>query len=371
MEMEKTIAGFIGAGGIARVHAFSLRSLPFYYEKCPEVVLESVCSFKKSSREAFAHKYGFRLAQTPEEFFNNRRINTVFILGPNNVHYEHLKYSLEMPGVRKIYLEKPVCASFDEEQMIADLVKKHPDVIIQVGFQYLFSTHIRDSITFWKTSAIGDPIHFDVKYFHGDYLRADYRSKRKTRLSPAPDGGAMADLGSHAISILIAFLGDKIQITSALQAGHFNDVPEESDLFSLINIFDPVSQAAGTVSASRISSGTGDLISLELYGDKGAIKFSTHSPQSFEYYLEQGNCWNKVLSASDYRPDSGFPSVHVPPGWTRSMIHGHYVFLTGINNGYFVPDILHGLAVQKLVRQTAEHISDYRNQARKIHKKNL
>jgi predicted dehydrogenase len=358
--MEKTFVGFIGTGGIARVHAYSLRSLNYYYENCPEIILESVCSASPSSRENFISRYGFKKAQSPEEFFNNTNLNTVFILGPNNTHYEHLCYVLSMPGVRNIYLEKPVCATADEETMIAELVRQHNDIKIQVGFQYLFSTPVRESLAFWKTKSIGNPIHFDVKYFHGDYLRSEYRSKRKSRLSPAPDGGAMADLGSHAISLLIAFLGDKIQITGAIQAGHFTDVPDESDLFSLINVYDSVTGSAGILSASRISSGTGDLISFELFGDKGAIKFSTHSPQSFEYYLEDSNKWTKVITASDYGRESRFPSVHVPQGWLRSMIHAHYVFLTEKKDGYFIPDISHGLAVQRLVRQTAEKITEYR-----------
>ena len=58
----------------------------------------------------------------------------------------------------------------------------------------------------------------------------------KPRLTPAPDGGAMADLGSHGISLLMAFLGENLQITSAVQAGRFADVPDDSDLFSLIVI---------------------------------------------------------------------------------------------------------------------------------------
>ena len=47
---------------------------------------------------------------------------------------------------------------------------------------------------------LGNPLHFEVKYYHSDYLKQDYRDKRASRLTPAPDGGAMADLGSHAVS---------------------------------------------------------------------------------------------------------------------------------------------------------------------------
>jgi len=40
------------------------------------------------------------------------------------------------------------------------------------------------------------------------------------------------------------------------------------------------------------------------------------------------------------------------------MIHAHYLFLTDNNNKEFVPDIEHGLAVQRLVTQTAEAIEN-------------
>jgi len=37
MVKEKVIAGFIGAGGIARSHAFALNSLKYYYNDAPDV----------------------------------------------------------------------------------------------------------------------------------------------------------------------------------------------------------------------------------------------------------------------------------------------------------------------------------------------
>jgi hypothetical protein len=64
---------------------------------------------------------------------------------------------------------------------------------------------------------------------------------------------------------------------------------------------------------------------------------------------------------SNYLPITSFPSGHVPPGWLRSMIHAHYVFLTGKDLKSYIPDLKHGLAVQRLVRETAVHLNNYRN----------
>jgi len=361
MNQEKAVAGFIGAGGIARSHIFALNSLRYYYNDPPLTELEAVCSATTKSRETFAKLYGFKNSVSIDEFILNDKIDSVYILGPNNVHFSHLKAAIGMPAIKRIYIEKPVCSTPEEEIQMARIVSKHPDIKIQTGFQYLFMPSVREALIFWRSGKLGKPLHFDLKYYHGDYLQKEYREKRKTRLTPAPDGGAMADLGSHALSLLIAFLGNKLKITSALQAGHFKDVVPGSDLFSLITLYDSVSSSVGTLSASRISSGTGDMLSMDLYAENGALRFSSHSADYFEYFLEETGTWNRIMTGSSYKPVTSFPSGHVPPGWLRSMIHAHYVFLTGNDPNSFIPDINHGLDVQRLISETAEHLKRFRD----------
>ena len=230
MNQEKAVVGFIGSGGIARSHAYSLNSLKYFYNDAPEIELEAVCSATEESRTSFAKRFGFIRSYNLEDFVADNKINTVFILGPNKVHYEHLKAVLGMTGLKRIYLEKPVCSNLEEEKAIAGLIKKHSGIKIQVGFQFLFSATIREMLDLWKSGKLGNPIHFDLKYWHSDYLRKEYRDRRQSRLTPAPDGGAMADLGSHSLSLLIAFLGNQLRITGALQGGHFVDVRQDSDL---------------------------------------------------------------------------------------------------------------------------------------------
>ncbi len=360
MVSEKMVIGFLGAGGIAQAHAFALNSLRYFYPEVPEIVFEAVCSARKESRDAFAEKFSFKKSLSFEEFTVNTDINTVLILGPNKVHFEHLKLALEMPSVKRIYLEKPVCSNLEEEQQMAKIAVESGKVI-QVGFQYLQTASVREALAFWHSGKLGKPIHFDLKYYHGDYLQQLYRNKRVTRLTPAPDGGAMADLGSHGISLLMAFLGENLQITSGFQAGRFADVPEDSDLFSSLSLVHPENFAAGTMSASRISSGTGDLVSLEIYAEKGMLRYSSHSVDYFEYYLEETGQWIRQVVGSNYLPLTSFPSGHVPPGWLRSMIHAHYIFLGGNDPKAFVPELKHGLAVQRIVRETAVFLKTYRD----------
>jgi len=360
MNNEKAIIGFLGAGGIARSHAYSINSLPFFYNHTPVTELDTVCSATEKSRTEFAERFGFKREAGFEEFVKNKIINTVYILGPNKVHYEHLSKVMNMSSVKRIYIEKPVCSTVEEEIAIAELAGKNNGIKIQVGFQYLFSPAIREALRFWLTGELGLPIHFDLKYYHGDYLKKEYRDKRTNRLTPSPDGGAMADLGSHAISLALAFLGNRLDIKNALQSGNFDDVINESDLFSQISLFDNTTKAAGTLSASRISSGTGDTLGFEIFAERGAIRYSTVTPDYFEYYTEEGRAWIKQFAGSTYKDITAFPSGHVPPGWLRAMVHAHYVFLAGSNQEIFIPDIRHGLEVQRLVRESAQYLTKFR-----------
>ncbi len=359
--MQKIKVGFIGAGGIARAHVYAIQALKFYYQDVPEIILESVTSFREASRTEFADKFGFEKAQSLSEFSGNDEINAVFILGPNKVHFEHFEMALNMPNVKYIYLEKPVCSSRDEEEKMKALLENAGDSVkIQVGFQYLQTSSVREGLKFWRSGELGKPIHFDLKYYHGDYLQKSYREKRVTRLTPAPDGGAMADLGSHGISLLMAFMGNNVQITSALQAGDFSDVPTNSDLFSSLSLFEPQTGAVGNISASRISSGSGDLVYLEIYAENGAFRYSSQNPDYYEFYLEGSDNWTRKMVGSNYKPITSFPSGHVPPGWLRSMVHAHYQFFTGDDKEAVIADLEHGLAVQRVVRETADHLKIFR-----------
>ena len=360
MDQQKAVVGFIGAGGIARSHAFSLNSLKYFYNDAPDIELSAVCSATKESRKVFAERFGFLKSCDIDEFLNDKNIDTVFILGPNKVHYEHFKAVLGMKSIKRIYLEKPVCSTSEEESYIIELTCLHPNINVQVGFQYLFTSAIREALAIWKSGVMGKPVHFDFKYYHSDYLKKEYRDKRTSRLTPVPDGGAMADLGSHMLSLLLAFLGDKIKITGALQAGHFEDVPEDSDLFSQISLYDEVSRAAGTLSSSRISSGTGDYLAFEIYAENGALRYISSTPDNFELFTEKSGQWSRKTTGSNYKPFTSFPSGHVPPGWHRSMMHAHYVFLTGDASESVIPDIRHGLNVQRMLIETAEHLARFR-----------
>jgi predicted dehydrogenase len=191
---------------------------------------------------------------------------------------------------------------------------------------------------------------------HSGYLDPAYRDRRRSRLQPSEIGGAIADLGSHAISLLIAFLGDELAIIGAKSSGSFEDVPCASDLCASLLLTDERTGAAGSVTASRISAGSGDLLELEIWCTNASLRLSTLQPDML-YLSQRGGTpdhWEQIFCGNDYKPASAFPAANVPAGWLRSLMHAQYLFFGGSDSNAFQPGLDHGLAVQRLVRQCAQ-----------------
>ncbi|MCB2202399.1 Gfo/Idh/MocA family oxidoreductase [bacterium] len=348
---------FLGSGGIARAHAFALDSLKHYYPDAPEFERVVVASPTKAHRESFASRYGFQEACSPDAVWERDDLDAVYLLGGNETHTPQIVKALEHPTIQRIYSEKPIAASSDQLATLEALLTKNHDKFFMMGFQFLQKSPIRKALAHWQSGNFGTPVHFRAEYLHSGYLSADYRQKRTSRLAPMPLNGSAVDLGSHVLSLLTAFLGDGLNVRDvSVTNGQIKDVPTITDLCTIALMEETQSGAIGTMTASRITAGTGDQLKLELHGTEGSILFDTAQPDCY-YSFQTGESWQRHDVNSDYLPASKFPSDYVPTGWLRALIHNHYLFLGGNPEGSFLPDLAHGVQVQRLIQQIADQFN--------------
>lgn len=347
--------GFMGAGGFAQAHAFALETLKYYYSTVPKIEKILVASPTPSSREQFANRFGFKEAVTPEALWDRNDIDTLFILGPNHTHTPQLLKATELPHIERIYVEKPIGISQQDILDLEVLEKFDHGKQIMMGFQYLQKSPLRKALSHWRSGVFGEPIYFRSEYLHSSYLDPAYRQKNQSRLQPIPVNGAAADLGSHVLSLLLAFLGEDLVVKAAAASGRFADAPADSDLCTTAMIEETSSGAIGTMVASRVSQGTGDHLSLEIRGTRGTLLFDTAKPDCYETFLPELG-WQRHDIMSNYLPTSKFPADYAPSGWLRALVHNHYLFLGENPDTDFVPDLHHGVQVQRLLQQIANHI---------------
>lgn len=354
--MKKRIRiGFIGAGGIAQAHAYALDALKFYYSDVPHIEKVFVASPTPASREVFASWFGFTEAIPPDAVWDRTDIDALYILGPNLTHTPQLLKAVKLANLQRIYVEKPIGGSQQDLLDLEGLAQSDHQKIIMVGFQFLQKSALRKALEHWNSGIFGDPIHFRVEYLHSSYLDPAYRQKNQSRFEPIPANGAMVDLGSHILSLLLAFLGDNLVIKTAASSGQFEDVPPHTDLCLTALLEEPTSGAVGTLLASRISQGTGDHLILELYATQGALRYDTAQPDSYGTYLPEHG-WQRHEVMSDYLPASKFLSAYMPSGWLRALVHNHYLFLGGDPGISFIPGLNHGIRVQQLIQDIADHL---------------
>ena len=342
--------GFVGVGGMAHNHMYAINALRTYYTDIPSIEVLAVSSATAAKRESFAKRYSIPLALTPEEIFANKDINTLFIQSPNNLHYPQLVQALHCEHIKNIYIEKPLTVKDEDFASLSALANKK--INLQVGFQFLQMPAIRWA--YQHKDLLGKPIHFNARYLHSSYLAKTYRDNRRNRLVAAPNGGAMVDLGAHALSLLVAFLGDQLTLEAVHSSGKFADVPPGSDLYSALFLRDAASAAVGTASASRISYGATDVLELELRGEQGALLFSSLQPDNITVY-QHGALQQEVRFCGNQYPETAFPSKYCPSGWLRALVHALYLFFTQADDP-LRPNLAHGLAVQHLLNEFSKKV---------------
>ncbi|MBG0788559.1 MAG: Gfo/Idh/MocA family oxidoreductase [Anaerolineaceae bacterium] len=353
--MEKTFRiGFLGTGSIAQAHAYALDAVHYYYEGMPKIERVVAASPTPAHREAFANRYGFAESCAPEAVWERDDLDAVYILGANPAHAPQLIKAIKSSTIKRIYVEKPVASSRKELAQLEEISKTDHGKFVMMGFQFLQKSPVRQALAHWQTGKFGDPVHFRTEYLHSSYLSADYRAKRGSRLLPIPVNGATVDLGSHILSLLTAFLGDTLTVQSAFTTNaNLTGFPEKSDLCTTAMLQEAKTGAIGTMTASRISAGTGDQLKVEIYGTLGSIVFDTAQPDIYMSYLpEEG--WQRHDVYGNYAPASKFYAGYSPAGWLRAMVHNHYLFLGGEPDISFVPTLEHGIQVQRLVQQIAD-----------------
>ena len=340
----------LGSGTIAKCHAYAIMSQRFFCASDKAPSIRYVASPTESRRTVFAKQNGVAEALPPDELWLRDDYDSLVIAGPNRTHFEHLDRAARCEHIRRIYIEKPVCCSQNELNAIIDLqTATLAEKTVHVGFQFMHYSGLRSALGFLQRNELGRPLHFRIEYLHSGYLKKSYRVQRQERLMPWPKGGALADLGSHGFSLAIAAFGNALIVDSAMRSGAFDDVPHNSDLCTQVSIRDLDSGAFGTIVASRVSAGAADDLMIEVRCESGAIKFASTCPDSFWLNQTGRQGWILERPASDYRPNSVFPTPTAAAGFLRPLIHAHYLFMSDNAGNEFVADLNHGIAVQKLL----------------------
>lgn len=192
--MVQLRVALIGAGYIAHYHARGLQTIP-------GVDITAVAARTIDSAKDFAVKYNIKEATSDAwSLVENNDIDVVIISTPNKFH---APYAIEfLKNGKDVFLEKPMAMNAGEGLQVKD-VAEATNGIVMVGHMWRFDT----DVNFVKKIVVEDKLGKIVKTkgygIHENWGPAGWFAQKELA-----GGGALADMGVHAIDTARYLIGD-------------------------------------------------------------------------------------------------------------------------------------------------------------------
>lgn len=220
--MNNIRIGFIGAGGIAHLHASQLLELE-------NVEIKAISDISTVAKEKFVTSFGLQGVQQFIEYIDMLEqcdLDAVVICSPHTLHFKQASDALTR-GLH-VLIEKPMTCSTKEAEELIKLAKQSGKVM-QVSYQRHFQPefmYIRDAIA---RGEIGKLTSITASL----YQEWDSLTNGSWRQTPKLSGGGfLMDSGSHIIDVLLWTTGlTPIKIQSQLSQ---QNTPVEIDTFTSI-----------------------------------------------------------------------------------------------------------------------------------------
>lgn len=337
--------GLIGFGFMGKTHAYAVESLKFYYKDIPfDAHISAVCTAHEQSAQKAAKDFGFDYCTCNEDdIINDDSIDIIDICTPNVYHYETLKKAIAKG--KHIYCEKPLCVTYEQAKEIEELAKK-ADIKCQIVFNNRFLAPIMRAKEIIDEGRLGRILTFRSAYLHSSATDISKNAGWKQNRDIC-GGGVLFDLGSHAIDLIYYLCGEfesvigKSQIAHEVRKGMNGEEWKTNADEAFYMIATLKNGAVGTVEASKVAVGTNDDFTVDIYGERGALKFDLMQPNYLYFYdntaqnSDMGGYkgFTRIECVGRYPlPGGTFPGAKAPVGWIRGHIGSMYSFLDCIYN---------------------------------------
>ncbi len=357
--------GMAGFGFIGKVHAYSYTNQSLFYDPPPaKPRLAGVCTSQERTAEKAREVGGFEFATTRfEDLLERDDIDVIDIATPNSLHHDEVIAALE--AGKHVYCDKPLAVSLPEARAMSRAAAAHPDLTTGMAFHMRFAPALMRARDLIADGFLGEVFHFRASYLHAGYQNPN----RPMSWRLGPNGGCLADLGSHMIDLMRYLLGDYEAVRGTLERwiderpaepGSSEMVPVEVDDYSCLQAR-MQSGALGYIEASRFATGTQDDATFEIYGSDGALRWSMMDPNYLDAHdasaPRQREGFTRIPTVQQYPEPSVLPSPKLPVGWMRFHMHAVYDFLQAIAAGRQGTVTIHDGAVTQAVDE-AVRMSD-------------
>ncbi|WP_455836621.1 Gfo/Idh/MocA family protein [Pseudarthrobacter siccitolerans] len=355
----------IGYAFMGKAHSNAWRNVASYFD-VPAVEQKVLVGRDADAVAEAAARYGWKETATDWRAVLDRNdIHIVDICAPGWMHAEIAIAALE--AGKHVLLEKPLANTLAEAEAItaAAQAARAQGVQSMVGFNYRRVPALALAKELVSEGRLGNVRQVRAAYLQ-DWL-ADESAPMTWRLRKETAGsGALGDIASHAIDQVLFLLGDKVtEVSGRLQtfvnqrpgAQGPEDVTVDDAAWATLAL---ASGAIASVEASRVATGRKNSLQIEIYGDKGALRFDLENLNELAFSdatlpaREQG--FRRIVVTEPEHPylDAWWPQGHII-GWEHTFTHQIRDFLLAIDGGTAPsPSFEDGLQVQRILAAVEE-----------------
>ncbi len=295
--------GLIGSGFMGKTHSFGFATAARVFELPVSFEMETLADVSMEQAENARRALGFnRATDNWRDLIEDPDIAVVDITAPNALHKEMALAAIA--AGKHVYCEKPLAPLAKDALEMAEAAEA-AGVKTQVGFNYLMNPMFNVAREMIAAGELGEIYSF--RGVHAEDYMADPNGPWTFRHDPA-GGGALADIGSHALATAEFLLGPISQVMGDCRTL----IPERTDSRGnrrKVEV-DDVSHAfvqfeagiTGAIEANWVASGRSMQHDFEIYGSKGSLHFSQERFNELHYF-----------STSDATGRGGFRRIEASP----------------------------------------------------------
>lgn len=313
--------GMVGTGFMGKAHAFGFSAAQKVFDLPFNLVLDTVADVTDAGAQNAARAYGFERATSDwRDIIERAEIDVVSITAPNALHKEIALAAIA--AGKHVYCEKPLAPLACDALEMTEAAEA-AGVKTQVGFNYLCNPMLQLARTMIADGELGEIRSY--RGIHAEDYMADVDAPYTFRHDPA-GGGALADLGSHALATAEFLLGPVTEvmgdcltvIDERADLGGNRRKVEVDDVGRAFIRF--ANGASGTIEGNWIATGRKMQHDFEVYGTKGAIFFTGERLNELHYF-----------AASDKAGRQGFRRIEAAPAHPP---YGQFIVAPGHQIGF-------------------------------------
>ncbi|MBL9077837.1 MAG: Gfo/Idh/MocA family oxidoreductase [Planctomycetes bacterium] len=350
----------VGHAFMGRAHGNALRQVNRFFDLPRRVVPAVVVGRDQARADAAAQQLGFERATTDlAAVLADPTIDVVDVATPNDSHHAITLAALR--AKKHVLCEKPLALSTAEAVAMATLAKRQR-VRTGVWHNYRRAPATALAARLIARGELGAVRQVRACYLQ-DWLRdpaapASWRTERRRCGS-----GAHGDLDAHLIDLVRALTGLEFAAVCGLQqtftkrrptgTGRGTAAVDVDDAFCFLARFR--GGAIGTFESSRTATGRKNHNCIEVYGERGALRWNLERLNELELFTGTGPAdaqgFRTILCMDALHPYAAnwWPDGHIV-GYEHTFVHHLADFVRALHDGTpFRPDFQDGVAVQRVL----------------------